>query len=191
MWTQVRTLLVDANAFIRDRIGVICTYLNGKWKTAELPTMKKTPLLLLALSALCTFSGKSQPPQGNAQAGRGGSGYFQTLVREAKSRIKEIEVGQFQKGRSATPATAVVEVRENNEWDKGRIPGAIHVGRGVLDESHCVLPERQSGRGIRRRTREDGLHQRLVAGGRHRGVPSRWASRGPATSEIAPPRPSL
>jgi rhodanese-related sulfurtransferase len=96
--------------------------------------MKKIPLLLLALSAFC-LPGRSQPPQGGAQAGRasGGSGYFQTLVKDAKSRINEIQAGRLQQARQATPAPVVVDVREDNEWEKGRIPGAVHVGRGVLE----------------------------------------------------------
>ncbi|HXK03147.1 MAG TPA: rhodanese-like domain-containing protein [Verrucomicrobiae bacterium] len=31
------------------------------------------------------------------------------------------------------PSPVLVDVREDNEWTKSRIPGAIHVGRGVLE----------------------------------------------------------
>ncbi|MGE5644707.1 MAG: rhodanese-like domain-containing protein [Acidobacteriota bacterium] len=73
------------------------------------------------------------------------SGYFQTLVKEAKSRIREIDVSQFQALRSQTPAPVVVDVREDNEWNQSRIPGAIHVGRGVLEPAiETKVPEKSA-----------------------------------------------
>ncbi|MEO8368665.1 MAG: rhodanese-like domain-containing protein [Candidatus Solibacter sp.] len=62
-----------------------------------------------------------------------GGAYFQTLVNEAKTRIREIGADQLVTLQKATPSPVLVVVREDNEWDKVRIPGAIHVGRGVLE----------------------------------------------------------
>jgi rhodanese-related sulfurtransferase len=91
------------------------------------------PLLLVSACCLC-FS-VSLPAQTGAPAVRpAGTGvYFQALVKDAKTRIREIgadQLGAFQK---ASPSPILVDVREDNEWDKSRIPGAIHVGRGVLE----------------------------------------------------------
>ena len=91
------------------------------------------PLLLVL--ACCLFLSESLSAQTNPLAARpaGGSAYFQTLVKEAKSRIREISVVQLQTLRGAMPSPVLVDVREDNEWNKSRIPGAIHVGRGVLE----------------------------------------------------------
>jgi rhodanese-related sulfurtransferase len=51
-------------------------------------------------------------------------------VKEARTHIREIDAAQL----AALQKTPVlVDVREDNEWEKSRIPGAIHVGRGVLE----------------------------------------------------------
>jgi rhodanese-related sulfurtransferase len=54
-------------------------------------------------------------------------------VKDAKTRIREIGADQLGALQKASPSPVLVDVREDNEWDKSRIPGAIHVGRGVLD----------------------------------------------------------
>jgi phage shock protein E len=92
---------------------------------------------LLAVSACSLLLGGSLFAQGNAPAAGQAAAptYFQSLVKDAKTRIKEINVDQFKAVRAASPAPVVVDVREDNEWAKGRIPGAIHVGRGVLENS--------------------------------------------------------
>jgi rhodanese-related sulfurtransferase len=56
-------------------------------------------------------------------------------VKDAKTRIREIGVDRLGALQNVAPSPVLVDVREDNEWDKGRIPGAIHVGRGVLEAS--------------------------------------------------------
>jgi rhodanese-related sulfurtransferase len=91
------------------------------------------PLLLVAAYCLC-FS-VSLPAQTGSPAvtpaGRGA--YFQAIVKEAKTRIREISADQLSALQKAEPAPVLIDVREDNEWEKGRIPSAIHVGRGVLE----------------------------------------------------------
>ena len=91
------------------------------------------PLLLLATCSLCISV--SLPAQSGSPAvtAAGQGAYFQTVVREAKARIREIGVDQLGALQKASPSPVLVDVREDNEWDKSRIPGAIHVGRGVLE----------------------------------------------------------
>jgi rhodanese-related sulfurtransferase len=82
---------------------------------------------------LC-FSVSLPAQTGSPTVRAAGSGaYFQTLVREAKTRIREIDASQLAMLQKANPSPVLVDVREDNEWDKSRIPGAIHVGRGVLE----------------------------------------------------------
>ena len=65
----------------------------------------------------------------------GGGTYFQELVKEARTRIREIRPDQLGPLRAANLSVVLVDVREDNEWNRSRIPGAIHVGRGVLEVS--------------------------------------------------------
>ena len=98
----------------------------------EIHSYTRGPLLLVSAYCLC-FS-VSLPAQTSAPAVRpAGTGtYFQALVKDAKTRIREVGTDQLAVLQKAEPAPVLIDVREDNEWDKGRIPGAIHVGRGVL-----------------------------------------------------------
>jgi len=61
------------------------------------------------------------------------TGYFGEMVKDAKTRITEISADRLAALRKEDPSLVVVDVREDTEWERGRIPGAIHVGRGVLE----------------------------------------------------------
>jgi rhodanese-related sulfurtransferase len=56
---------------------------------------------------------------------------FQKLVQDAKTRIAEISpedtVRELEKG------AMLIDVREEEEWENSHIPGAIHLGRGVIE----------------------------------------------------------
>jgi rhodanese-related sulfurtransferase len=95
--------------------------------------MAKTRFLLAA-SAGCLCLSVSLLAQTGAGAASGDS-YFQTLVKEAKTRITEITAAKLGALQKEQPSLVLVDVREDNEWEKSRIPGAIHVGRGVLEGS--------------------------------------------------------
>jgi rhodanese-related sulfurtransferase len=91
------------------------------------------PLLLISACCMC-FSVWLLAQTGAPAVRPAGTGaYFQALVKDAKTRIREIGADQLGALQNASPSQIVVDVREDNEWDKSRIPGAIHVGRGVLE----------------------------------------------------------
>ena len=58
---------------------------------------------------------------------------FLKIVNDAKSRVKQTDVAavlaRVKKGEKLT----LVDVREDNEWAKGRVAGAIHLGKGVIE----------------------------------------------------------
>ncbi|MBI5200513.1 MAG: sulfurtransferase [Elusimicrobia bacterium] len=58
---------------------------------------------------------------------------FLALVEDVKKRVKEITISQLKARQAKGEALFVVDVREDNEWDKGRIPGSVHMGRGILE----------------------------------------------------------
>ena len=55
------------------------------------------------------------------------------LVAEAKGRVREVDVQTAKAERDAEPRTLVLDVREGEEVAQGRVPGALHVPRGVLE----------------------------------------------------------
>ena len=69
---------------------------------------------------------------GFAQAPSAGAA-FQNLVKDARSRIKEVSVPQLPALLNANPKPVLIDVREDNEWQAGHAAAAIHVGRGVLE----------------------------------------------------------
>ena len=91
------------------------------------------PLLLAFSCCMCLSVSLTAQTGSPAVTPAGRGAYFQSLVKEAKTRIREIRADQLGALQKATPSLAIVDVREDNEWDKGRIPGAIHVGRGVIE----------------------------------------------------------
>lgn len=58
---------------------------------------------------------------------------FLKLVQDAKTRVQELTVEQVRKKLAAGESFHFIDVREDNEWSKGRCRGAKHMGRGVLE----------------------------------------------------------
>jgi len=72
------------------------------------------------------------------------------LIAEASSQVKPVSVQEAQ-ALHAAGTVQIVDVREPAEWDKGRIPGAIHIPRGLLEwaadpSSPTHKPELMAGR---------------------------------------------
>jgi len=58
---------------------------------------------------------------------------FVRLVNESRARIKETNVAEVKKRLDAGENFTIVDVREDNEWSRGHIPGAVHLGRGIIE----------------------------------------------------------
>lgn len=58
---------------------------------------------------------------------------FLALVNDAKSRVKETTVAEVKRRMDSGEKPTLVDVREESEWQKGHIPGAVHVGKGVIE----------------------------------------------------------
>ena len=57
---------------------------------------------------------------------------FLKLVNDAKSRVKEISVHDaYVEARK--PGVYLVDVREESEWHAGHAPGAVHLGKGIIE----------------------------------------------------------
>lgn len=58
---------------------------------------------------------------------------FLKLVNDAKSRIQETNVQDVKKKMDAGEKFYLVDTREDSEWARGRIPGAIHLCKGIIE----------------------------------------------------------
>ena len=58
---------------------------------------------------------------------------FLKLVNDAKSRIKQTNVADVKRRMDAGEKFVLVDVREDNEWAKGHVSGAAHMGKGVIE----------------------------------------------------------
>src|SRR5262245_25843324 len=58
---------------------------------------------------------------------------FLALVQDAKKRIRETNVHEINKRQKEGQSFHLVDVREDNEWNAAHLPGAIHLGRGIIE----------------------------------------------------------
>ena len=58
---------------------------------------------------------------------------FLKMVNDAKSRVRECNVAAVAAMRSRSEKFVLVDVREDSEWAAGHLPGAIHLGKGVIE----------------------------------------------------------
>ena len=67
---------------------------------------------------------------------------FLALVDAARGRIAETTVDAVHERRERGESFVLVDVREDSEWDASRIPGAIHLGKGVIErDAEEALPD--------------------------------------------------
>jgi rhodanese-related sulfurtransferase len=69
---------------------------------------------------------------------------FLAIVNDAKSRVKETNVAEVKKRIDAGEKLTLVDVREDNEWQKGHIAGAVHLGKGIIERDiEGVVPNKE------------------------------------------------
>jgi rhodanese-related sulfurtransferase len=61
------------------------------------------------------------------------SSQFLKLVEDAKRNVKETNVAEVKRRGDAGEKFLLIDVREDNEWAKGHLPGAVHLGRGIIE----------------------------------------------------------
>jgi rhodanese-related sulfurtransferase len=81
---------------------------------------------------------------------------FLALVNDAKKRVKETNVADVKRRMDGGEKFVLVDVREESEWAAGHLPGAIHVGKGIIE------------RDIELRVPETGTKLILYCGGGYR-----------------------
>ena len=61
------------------------------------------------------------------------SPHFLKLVNDAKTRVKETNVAEVKRRMGSGEKFLLVDVREDHEWAKGHLPGAVHMSRGIIE----------------------------------------------------------
>lgn len=55
------------------------------------------------------------------------------LIAEARARIREVTPGEVREMQERGEQLVLLDVRDQNEVNLGRIPGAVHISRGNLE----------------------------------------------------------
>jgi rhodanese-related sulfurtransferase len=58
---------------------------------------------------------------------------FLMLVEDAKNRVKETTVDQVKARLDRGETLRLVDVREESEYAKDHLPGAVHLGKGIIE----------------------------------------------------------
>ena len=70
---------------------------------------------------------------------------FLKLVNEAKQRVKEEHFCETKKRMDAGEQFILVDTREDAEWARGHLPGAIHLGKGVIERDvEKTIPDKNA-----------------------------------------------
>jgi rhodanese-related sulfurtransferase len=58
---------------------------------------------------------------------------FLTIAKAAKMRIKELSVHEVSQKINTDKNIYLIDVREDHEWQTGKLPNAIHLGKGIVE----------------------------------------------------------
>jgi rhodanese-related sulfurtransferase len=68
---------------------------------------------------------------------------FLTLVNDAKSRVKQIDIAQYRQMAAAAERHILIDVREDGEWAEAHAAGAVHLGKGIIERDiETVIPDK-------------------------------------------------
>jgi rhodanese-related sulfurtransferase len=91
---------------------------------------------------------------------------FLELVNDAKQRVREIDIDEYQRMLAAGEAHTLVDVREDSEWAAGHAQGAVHLGKGIIERDiESKVPDKDTrlvlycGGGFRSALAGDALQQ--------------------------------
>ena len=70
---------------------------------------------------------------------------FLSIVRDAKSRVRETNVQEIKSRMDRGEKFHLVDVREEGEWNQSHLPGAIHLGKGIIERDiEKTIPDAES-----------------------------------------------
>jgi len=70
---------------------------------------------------------------------------FVKLVDDSKSRVKETDVHDVKRRIDTGKPFHLIDTREDHEWDRGHLPGAVHLSRGIIERDiEKLIPDRNA-----------------------------------------------
>jgi rhodanese-related sulfurtransferase len=70
---------------------------------------------------------------------------FLKMVKDAKSRVKEADFREVKKRLDNRDKIVLIDVREDNEWARGHLPGATHLSKGVIERDiERAFPDKEA-----------------------------------------------
>src|SRR5262249_24240287 len=67
---------------------------------------------------------------------------FLALVNEAKKRIRQTDVAAIWARMSRGEKINLLDIREDNEWERGHLPHATHLGKGIIERDiEATIPD--------------------------------------------------
>ncbi len=70
---------------------------------------------------------------------------FLEIVVDAKARVQENDVQAVKSMLDGDRRFYLVDVREDNEWDAGHLPQAIHLGKGIIERDiETAIPDQDA-----------------------------------------------
>ena len=81
------------------------------------------------------------PPGGAPEHSPG----FLALVADARRRIREVTVADVDRVCAAGETVQLIDVREEEEWRRGHLPGARHLCKGIIERDiEQAVPDRDA-----------------------------------------------
>jgi rhodanese-related sulfurtransferase len=70
---------------------------------------------------------------------------FLKIVNDAKSRIQKADFREVKQWIDDRQEITLVDVREESEWARGHLPGAVYLGKGIIERDiEGAFPDKQS-----------------------------------------------
>ena len=68
---------------------------------------------------------------------------FLALVKDAKTRVREVDIGRYKELVAKGEPHRLIDVREDSEWAGGHASGAVHMSKGVLERDiESMFPDK-------------------------------------------------
>src|SRR5215470_14142216 len=58
---------------------------------------------------------------------------FLALVEDSKQRVREFTIPEYRARVAKGETFILIDVREDHEWARGHLPGAMHLSRGIIE----------------------------------------------------------
>jgi rhodanese-related sulfurtransferase len=70
---------------------------------------------------------------------------FLKLVNDAKGRVKQEDFRETKKRMDEGEKFILVDTREDSEWARGHLPGAIHLSKGIIERDvEKTIPDKKT-----------------------------------------------